>query len=62
MKKDDLIGSKEGADILGCNKQMFHYFWTTRSDFPKPIVELAQGPVWNRKEVERWKEENRRIA
>ena len=43
----EYIGLAEIAEILGVSKQrVFQLRW--REDFPRPIAELAAGPVWNR--------------
>jgi len=41
------VGVAEIAEILGVSKQRV-YELRRRPDFPKPLVELAAGPVWNR--------------
>lgn len=49
------IGSvAEAADTCGVSKQVI-VNWTKRhKDFPKPIVRLAMGPVWDLAEIRRW--------
>ncbi len=43
----EFAGVAELAEILGVSKQRV-YELRSRPDFPKPIAELAAGPVWNR--------------
>ena len=55
----DLVGTGEIRQMLGgLSKQRVHVI-TRRRDFPAPIAELIQGPVWRRSDVEAWIRENR---
>ncbi|MEU4689730.1 DNA-binding protein [Actinoplanes sp. NPDC023714] len=55
-----LMGTQEIRDRLGGVSRQRAYQITTRPDFPKPIVELAQGKVWLASQVEEWMAEHRR--
>lgn len=46
IKIDEIGGTAEVAEILGCPKQQI-YALRRRSDFPKPFRELASTPLWN---------------
>lgn len=50
-----LIGITEVAEILRVSKQRA-WELSKSSDFPRPYVELAAGPVWNRHAVARFAE------
>lgn len=51
----DPVGLSEVAEILGVTKRTA-LSYTRRSDlkFPAPQARLAMGPVWDRRDVERW--------
>jgi prophage regulatory protein len=48
-----LVGAHEIRDMLGVSRQRV-YQLAKRSDFPKPIAELAQGKVWVLADIEAW--------
>jgi hypothetical protein len=48
-------GITEVAEILGVTRQRAHQLSQT-TEFPKPIVTLAAGPVWNRHAIDRFKD------
>jgi len=48
-----LVGAHEIRDMLGVTRQRV-YQLTSRSDFPRPVAELAQGKVWVLAEVQAW--------
>lgn len=50
-----MVGVSEVAGILGVTRQRALEV-SRRPDFPKPIAELAAGPVWNRHAVARFLE------
>jgi hypothetical protein len=52
----ELVGLSEIAGILGVSKQRVAQL-RDREDFPKPVAELAAGPVWSRWMLERFIEE-----
>jgi predicted DNA-binding transcriptional regulator AlpA len=49
----DLAGLAEVAEMLGIAKRTATKY-TRRPDFPQPIERLAAGPIWRRKDVDRW--------
>lgn len=50
----ELVGVAEIAAMLGVNKRTVQRY-SSRSDFPRPVDELAGGRrVWRRRDVERW--------
>lgn len=54
MKKPDLVGIAEIAEMAGVSRQVVHA-WTRRArDMPKPLARLKMGPVWDRGEVRKW--------
>lgn len=50
----ELVGVAEIAAMLGVNKRTVQRY-SSRSDFPAPVDELAGGRrIWRREDVERW--------
>jgi hypothetical protein len=49
----ELAGLAEIAELLGVTKRTALNY-SKRPDFPAPLDRLASGPVWNRRDVERW--------
>lgn len=64
MKKDDLAGTAEVAEICHISRQRV-YQWSMRlalvaKEFPPPLVVLPHtGPIWQKSKVEEWYEENK---
>lgn len=58
-KKGDLVGVAESAEILGIRKQNL-YRLRDNGELPDPRVELASGPVWDRKAMEECAKERRK--
>jgi eukaryotic-like serine/threonine-protein kinase len=52
-----LGGLTEVADRLGLSKQRVNSL-RQRPDFPRPVADLASGPVWDMDQVDRWAEES----
>ena len=52
----ELAGLAEVAEICGVAKRTAVRY-TNRKDFPKPVSELAAGPVWRTADVARWAQE-----
>ena len=48
-----LVGPHEIRAMLGVSRQRV-YQLATRSDFPKPVAELAQGKVWMLADIAAW--------
>jgi predicted DNA-binding transcriptional regulator AlpA len=48
-----LVGAHEIRGMLGVSRQRA-YELAMRSDFPRPVAELAQGKVWVLADVEAW--------
>lgn len=54
MLDEDLIGINEIAEMAGVSRQAV-VNWRKRSEnFPRPIAELASGPVFHRSQVRSW--------
>jgi predicted DNA-binding transcriptional regulator AlpA len=54
----DVMGVAEISDESGVHRNTA-WRWTTRPDFPEPAARLASGPIWHRREVERWVRKHR---
>lgn len=50
----DLLGAAEVATILGVSRQRLAEIRQVKHDFPRPVVELAAGPVWVRSAIDGW--------
>jgi predicted DNA-binding transcriptional regulator AlpA len=59
MEKPDLVGLAEVAEMLRTSRRQA-IRWTQREDFPEPILRLRATPVWEAREVRRWKRERKR--
>lgn len=58
----DLIGTAEVAELLDVERSRIGK-WIRRGHMPKPLAQLAAGPVWLRSDIEGlipWVEEGRR--
>ena len=51
---EDLVGIKEIAEMAGCSRQVVANWRARNTDFPRPIVELAAGPVFRRSQIRSW--------
>lgn len=47
----ELAGVTEAAGILGVSKQRFDELRRTWPGFPRPVAELAAGPIWGASEL-----------
>ena len=48
------MGAHEIRDLLGGISRQRVYQITSKSSFPKPVVELGQGKVWDGWHVRKW--------
>ena len=60
VKPIRLMGAHEIRIRLGGVSRQRAYQITSRSDFPKPLADLAQGKVWLADDVEAWMKVHRR--
>ncbi len=54
MPANQLVGMSEIAQIAGVTKQAVANWRDRNEDFPKPIANLKQGPVWQLGEIAQW--------
>lgn len=58
MATPDIVGAAEAADILGIGNTNFSHLRKQREGkedaFPDPLVTLKCGPIWLRKDVEKF--------
>lgn len=60
IKQDDeLVGINEIAEMAGVSRQAVANWRVRASDFPKPLTELASGPVFRRSHVRSWLKQNK---
>jgi predicted DNA-binding transcriptional regulator AlpA len=48
------LGVAELAGKLGVSRQRVHQLRAAYSDFPTPVAELANGPIWHDADVAAW--------
>lgn len=53
MRPEDLVGFAEVAGMLGVPRRTAARY-VKRADFPAPFVRLASGPIWLRRDIEKW--------
>jgi hypothetical protein len=56
----ELVGVHEAAELLGISKAALadrrrSTRFRTKPEFPEPIVELACGPIWLKRDVEEYR-------
>jgi len=58
---ENLVGTKEAADVFGVRPQNFLRDWASRPDFPAPLANLAATRVWSRRDLEAYRDEQRGV-
>jgi chromosome partitioning protein len=58
QKALELVGMAEITQLAGVSRQTVSY-WRSLPDFPKPLKELAMGPVFDLVDIQRWLAEHR---
>ena len=59
----DIVGINEIADMAGVTRQAVVNWRSRAADFPRPLQELASGPVFRRAQIRAWlRRNNRRLA
>ncbi len=56
-KNETLVGVAEVAEIAKVTSSAICNWQRRYPDFPRPIAKLHLGPVWYRKDIERWLKE-----
>ena len=51
----EIVGHYEAAELLGWKKQQVSVY-IIRGKFPKPMQKLASGPIWFKKDIQKFKE------
>ncbi len=59
-QEEDFVGINEIADMAKVTRQAVANWRTRMSDFPRPVIELASGPVFKRSHVSAWLKRRRR--
>ena len=49
----DPVGTSETAEILGWKKQRVSLM-VSRGKFPQPMIRLAAGPLWEKRQIEEY--------
>jgi chromosome partitioning protein len=58
--KDELVGINEIALMANVSKQAVANWRVRASDFPRPVVELASGPIFRKSHIRAWLRRNKR--
>jgi chromosome partitioning protein len=58
--KDELVGINEIALMANVSKQAVANWRVRVSDFPRPVVELASGPIFRKSHIRAWLRRNKR--
>lgn len=58
--KDELVGINEVALMANVSKQAVANWRVRASDFPRPVVELASGPIFRKSHIRAWLRRNKR--
>jgi chromosome partitioning protein len=45
----------EVAKALGTSRQLISLWRTRYPSFPKPIASLRMGPIWDMRDIRKWK-------
>jgi predicted DNA-binding transcriptional regulator AlpA len=51
---DNLVDAIEIAERLGLERTAVHNWRRRDTNFPQPVAQLRQTPVWDWTDVERW--------
>lgn len=54
IKPQHLVGNTEIAKIARCSRTLVCVWRSRYPTFPKPVVELAMGPVYSLPEILKW--------
>ncbi len=57
---DELVGINEIALMANVSKQAVANWRVRATDFPKPVSELASGPIFRRSQIRTWLRHNKR--
>lgn len=52
----DLLDASEVAELLGIQRRSVYHMARYLSGFPQPAVTKGRSPLWERKQVEAWRE------
>lgn len=58
MAKLDLVGLTEVAEIIGVSRSSARVY-RVQGLLPPTYTELASGPIWERKVIEKWEADRR---
>jgi Z1 domain len=59
-KMQDIVGINEIAEMAGVSRQAVTNWRSRTADFPRPIADLASGPVFRRAQIRAWLLRNNR--
>lgn len=57
---DELVGINEISLMANVSKQAVANWRVRASDFPRPVIELASGPIFRRSQIRAWLRRNKR--
>lgn len=50
----NLVGLAEVAELFGVTRQAVTNWQARHDDFPKPVLSLRCGPIYNLPDIKRW--------
>lgn len=59
QQSDELVGVGEIAEMAGVSRQAVANWRVRAKDFPRPVVDLASGPVFRRSQIRAWLRKNK---
>jgi chromosome partitioning protein len=60
QQSDELVGIGEIAEMAGVSRQAVANWRVRAADFPRPVTELASGPIFRRSQIRSWLKRNKR--
>jgi len=62
LDQKSFAGLKEAAAMVGVERSNFIRDYVRRAEFPKPVIEVASGPIWLRRQIEEFLASRRKAA
>jgi uncharacterized protein YuzE len=54
LNNRSFVGVKEAAELVGVEKPNFVRDFANKTNFPKPLIDVASGRIWLRSDIERF--------
>jgi chromosome partitioning protein len=56
--RGDLVGISEIAEMANVTRAAVTNWRNRKPDFPKPVTELASGPIFEKEKIKQWLQDN----